>query len=303
MGQWLPVRVRGGPAPAAVRRHEAGADDFAARLHGATGARRRCAGASSAGSSWTAATRCWCTSGMSGQLLMQPAGRAGRGPPAGAVAAVRGAGGPGRARAALRRPADVRRADPHRAVRTRRRAAARRRRPGGRTGRHRGSGRRRATSAATCSTPTSTWPRVLTRLRRRRSGIKRALLDQQLVSGVGNIYADEALWRARLHGEHPADELRPAAARQCSSHAATVMREALGPGRHELRQPLRRRERQPRVLHAVAVRLRSGGAAVPAVRHAASCGSRSSTGRRSDARAASLFASRAPLARVNACSH
>jgi formamidopyrimidine-DNA glycosylase len=71
---------------------------------------------------------------------------------------------------------------------------------------------------------------VLTRLRRRRSGIKRSLLDQQLASGVGNIYADEALWRARLHGEHPADELRPAAARQVLEHAATVMREALGQG-------------------------------------------------------------------------
>jgi formamidopyrimidine-DNA glycosylase len=36
-------------------------------------------------------------------------------------------------------------------------------------------------------------------VRRRRTGIKRALLDQSLISGVGNIYADEALWRARLH--------------------------------------------------------------------------------------------------------
>jgi formamidopyrimidine-DNA glycosylase len=36
-------------------------------------------------------------------------------------------------------------------------------------------------------------------LRRRRTGLKRALLDQTLVSGIGNIYADEALWRARLH--------------------------------------------------------------------------------------------------------
>ncbi|MDQ3113330.1 MAG: bifunctional DNA-formamidopyrimidine glycosylase/DNA-(apurinic or apyrimidinic site) lyase [Actinomycetota bacterium] len=36
-------------------------------------------------------------------------------------------------------------------------------------------------------------------LRRRRTGVKRALLDQTLVSGIGNIYADEGLWRARLH--------------------------------------------------------------------------------------------------------
>ena len=37
-----------------------------------------------------------------------------------------------------------------------------------------------------------------------------ALLDQTLVSGIGNIYADEALWRARLHGERPGERLRPA---------------------------------------------------------------------------------------------
>jgi formamidopyrimidine-DNA glycosylase len=42
-----------------------------------------------------------------------------------------------------------------------------------------------------------------TALRRRRTTVKRALLDQSLVSGVGNIYADEALWRARLHYERP----------------------------------------------------------------------------------------------------
>jgi formamidopyrimidine-DNA glycosylase len=46
------------------------------------------------------------------------------------------------------------------------------------------------------------------RLRARRSGIKRALLDQSLVSGVGNIYADESLWRARLHWARAADRLR-----------------------------------------------------------------------------------------------
>nr|MBA2308029.1 DNA-formamidopyrimidine glycosylase [Pseudonocardiales bacterium] len=40
-------------------------------------------------------------------------------------------------------------------------------------------------------------------MRRKRTGLKRALLDQTLVSGIGNIYADEALWRARLHGARP----------------------------------------------------------------------------------------------------
>ena len=48
------------------------------------------------------------------------------------------------------------------------------------------------------------------RLRRRRTGIKRALLDQSLVSGIGNIYADEALWRARMHYARGTDTLRRA---------------------------------------------------------------------------------------------
>ena len=41
------------------------------------------------------------------------------------------------------------------------------------------------------------------RLRARRTGIKRALLDQSLVSGIGNIYADEALWRPGCTGPGP----------------------------------------------------------------------------------------------------
>ena len=45
-------------------------------------------------------------------------------------------------------------------------------------------------------------------VRGRRTGIKRALLDQTLVSGIGNIYADEALWRARLHYARPTETLR-----------------------------------------------------------------------------------------------
>jgi formamidopyrimidine-DNA glycosylase len=44
-------------------------------------------------------------------------------------------------------------------------------------------------------------------LRRRHTEVKRALLDQTLIGGVGNIYADEALWRARLHGARPTDRL------------------------------------------------------------------------------------------------
>jgi formamidopyrimidine-DNA glycosylase len=51
-------------------------------------------------------------------------------------------------------------------------------------------------------------------LRRRRTGVKRALLDQRLISGVGNIYADEALWHARMHFARATDRLtRPDAER------------------------------------------------------------------------------------------
>jgi formamidopyrimidine-DNA glycosylase len=68
------------------------------------------------------------------------------------------------------------------------------------------------------------------KVRRRTSGIKRQLLDQGLVSGVGNIYADEALWRARLHGERPGDRLTRPQVRDLLGHAREVMAEALGQG-------------------------------------------------------------------------
>jgi formamidopyrimidine-DNA glycosylase len=71
---------------------------------------------------------------------------------------------------------------------------------------------------------------VARRLRRRRTGVKRALLDQTLVSGIGNIYADEALWRSCLHGERPTDRLTRQQARDVLTAAAEVMRESLGHG-------------------------------------------------------------------------
>jgi formamidopyrimidine-DNA glycosylase len=71
---------------------------------------------------------------------------------------------------------------------------------------------------------------VAARIRRRTSGIKRLLLDQALVSGVGNIYADEALWRAGLHGERPGDRLSRAQALDVLAHARDVMTEALAQG-------------------------------------------------------------------------
>ncbi|QTE28647.1 bifunctional DNA-formamidopyrimidine glycosylase/DNA-(apurinic or apyrimidinic site) lyase [Pengzhenrongella sicca] len=71
---------------------------------------------------------------------------------------------------------------------------------------------------------------VIAALRRRRTGVKRALLDQTLVSGVGNIYADEALWRARLHYARPTDVLRAVDAGRLLDAAAAVMSEALVAG-------------------------------------------------------------------------
>ncbi|GAA4367482.1 bifunctional DNA-formamidopyrimidine glycosylase/DNA-(apurinic or apyrimidinic site) lyase [Nocardioides caricicola] len=68
------------------------------------------------------------------------------------------------------------------------------------------------------------------KVRKRTSGIKRQLLDQNLISGVGNIYADEALWRARIHGERPGDRLTAAQVRELLGHARDVMVAALGEG-------------------------------------------------------------------------
>lgn len=70
----------------------------------------------------------------------------------------------------------------------------------------------------------------IARLRKRTSGVKRLLLDQGLISGVGNIYADEALWRTGLHGERPGDRLTRAQAVALLGHARAVMAEALGQG-------------------------------------------------------------------------
>jgi formamidopyrimidine-DNA glycosylase len=65
------------------------------------------------------------------------------------------------------------------------------------------------------------------RVRRRTAGIKRLLLDQTLISGVGNIYADEALWHARVHGDRPGERLRPIDVRRVLAEARAVMGAAL----------------------------------------------------------------------------
>lgn len=68
------------------------------------------------------------------------------------------------------------------------------------------------------------------RVRGRASGIKRVLLDQTVASGIGNIYADESLWRARLHGSRPASGLTAAHVRALLGAVREVMSEALDQG-------------------------------------------------------------------------
>jgi formamidopyrimidine-DNA glycosylase len=67
-------------------------------------------------------------------------------------------------------------------------------------------------------------------LRRKHSEIKRQLLDQTVVSGIGNIYADEALWRAKVNGARLASSLTRAKLGELLDAAADVMADALGQG-------------------------------------------------------------------------
>ncbi|MBO9520146.1 MAG: bifunctional DNA-formamidopyrimidine glycosylase/DNA-(apurinic or apyrimidinic site) lyase [Nocardioidaceae bacterium] len=68
------------------------------------------------------------------------------------------------------------------------------------------------------------------RVRRSESGIKRILLNQSMISGVGNIYADEALWLAELHGDRPGRMLRPADVERVLTGVRAVMTAALAQG-------------------------------------------------------------------------
>jgi formamidopyrimidine-DNA glycosylase len=67
-------------------------------------------------------------------------------------------------------------------------------------------------------------------LRQRRVGVKTALLDQRLISGVGNIYADEALWRAGIHGQRRCDALSRPAVGRLLGQVRDVLTEAVDAG-------------------------------------------------------------------------
>lgn len=70
----------------------------------------------------------------------------------------------------------------------------------------------------------------LRRLTGKRTTVKRALLDQTLVSGIGNIYADEALWAARVHYDQPTETLSTRKARELLEEVRVVLRRALEEG-------------------------------------------------------------------------
>ncbi|WP_199280350.1 bifunctional DNA-formamidopyrimidine glycosylase/DNA-(apurinic or apyrimidinic site) lyase [Salinibacterium sp. CAN_S4] len=70
----------------------------------------------------------------------------------------------------------------------------------------------------------------LSRLARKNTTIKRALLDQTLISGIGNIYADESLWAAKVHYEQPTATLSRARAKLLLAEVRLVLRKALAEG-------------------------------------------------------------------------
>ncbi len=68
------------------------------------------------------------------------------------------------------------------------------------------------------------------RLAAKRTTVKRALLDQTLISGIGNIYADEALWAARVHYDQPTESLSARKSGELLAEVRTVLRRALAEG-------------------------------------------------------------------------
>jgi formamidopyrimidine-DNA glycosylase len=71
---------------------------------------------------------------------------------------------------------------------------------------------------------------VRRKIRNRTAGIKHVILDQQLVSGIGNIYADESLWRARLHFNQPANSISSRKIGELFHHVTEVLSEAVEQG-------------------------------------------------------------------------
>lgn len=73
-------------------------------------------------------------------------------------------------------------------------------------------------------------PAVLAKFKKKNSGIKRVLLDQQTLSGIGNIYADEALWRSKLHYDQPAASISTVKARELLENVRQILASAVEEG-------------------------------------------------------------------------
>jgi formamidopyrimidine-DNA glycosylase len=71
---------------------------------------------------------------------------------------------------------------------------------------------------------------VLAKFKKKNSGIKRVLLDQQTLSGIGNIYADEALWRSQLHYDQSAASLSGPKAKELLQHVREILAKAVTEG-------------------------------------------------------------------------
>jgi formamidopyrimidine-DNA glycosylase len=71
---------------------------------------------------------------------------------------------------------------------------------------------------------------VIAKMRKKSSGIKRVILDQGVLSGVGNIYADEALWASRMHYDTPASALSAKKLQALVQEIDRILREAVAAG-------------------------------------------------------------------------
>jgi formamidopyrimidine-DNA glycosylase len=71
---------------------------------------------------------------------------------------------------------------------------------------------------------------VLKLFKKKQSGIKRVLLDQGVLSGIGNIYADESLWLAKIHYDQPANSISRTKAKELLAHVTQVLAKAVVAG-------------------------------------------------------------------------
>jgi formamidopyrimidine-DNA glycosylase len=72
--------------------------------------------------------------------------------------------------------------------------------------------------------------KTITNIKRRKTGIKQALLNQEIVAGIGNIYADEALWLAKTHWADVCENLSEKKIKEILISAKEVMAKALEKG-------------------------------------------------------------------------